>query len=242
MNPVKKTILLAESVWASKTVHLLPEPPGERAGLVPAPDGSTENPIRLVAVGDSLIAGSGVDDQSEALTPLIAERVAALAERPVYWQTHAKLGATMRRVRHRFLPEVEAGADILVVCAGSNDILARRSRAEWIDDLNGALDEAERLGRRVVVMSSGQPHHSPKLPTLLKKEIAKRIDAQTEDSARICAERSMAFIDVAHFERIDGFWASDGFHPSKRGYEQAADLVVAATRENWYGVSASHRS
>lgn len=78
MNPIKKTILLTQALWAKHTVRLAPEPPGRRSGVVlpssPIAEAAAE-PLRLVAVGDSLVAGSGVDNQSDALTPRIAQKI-----------------------------------------------------------------------------------------------------------------------------------------------------------------------
>ena len=51
---------------------------------------------------------------------------------------------------------------------------------------------------------------------------------QTEASAAICARRGIPFVDVAHCDLNEGFWAADGFHPSAAGYEMAADMVAAA--------------
>lgn len=257
MNSMKKVILLAEVAIASRRVHLLPEPAGERFGtVIPANmrisgeevnamrnlesgfaqhvDEDNNNAeashgvLRFVAVGDSLVAGSGVVSQSESLTPRICQKIADRTGIKVRWETHAKLGSTMRRVRYRFLEEFDSPVDILFVCAGSNDIMARRTRDEWVAELNAVLDIAQHKATHVVLCSSGQPHHSPKLPRMLRHELASRIDIQTEDSARICRERGVDYVDVAHAELFDGFWESDGFHPSAAGYEFAANQVVSS--------------
>lgn len=101
MNPARKTLLLSQALWAKYTVRLAPEAPGERHGIVSSssfiPEASAR-PLRLVAIGDSLVAGSGVEHQDLALTPRIAQKIANTVNRPVQWETHAKLGSTMRRV------------------------------------------------------------------------------------------------------------------------------------------------
>lgn len=70
VNPVKRTILLAQAAWAARTVRLAPEPEGERSGIARERLGATLSEyLRLVAVGDSLVAGSGASSQATALTP-----------------------------------------------------------------------------------------------------------------------------------------------------------------------------
>ena len=84
MNPVKRTILLAQAAWAARTVRLAPEPEGECSGIARERLGATLSEyLRLVAVGDSLVAGSGASSQATALTPRIADRVAAATGAPV---------------------------------------------------------------------------------------------------------------------------------------------------------------
>ena len=234
---LRRSLAVAEAALARRTVRLAPEPPGEREGVV-TPDGTTapagsgavrgsSAPLRLAAVGDSLVAGSGVQAQDQALVPRIARLVAAGAGRDVEWVTHARLGATMRRVRYRFLPEVD-DADVLFVCAGSNDLMARRSLEEWTEDLDAVLDGAVRRGRHVVACSSGQLYRSPALMATLRSVLREWTDIQTEASAAICARRGIPFVDVAHCDLDEGFWADDGFHPSAAGYEMAAGMVARA--------------
>ncbi|MCI1662144.1 MAG: SGNH/GDSL hydrolase family protein [Actinomyces sp.] len=232
VNVVEHAVITAEALWAQRHVSLAPEPPGERSGMAgstdPAGADTPGTPMRLVAVGDSLVAGCGVGNQAEALVPRIARLLAESAGTPVQWEAHGRLGATMRRVRYRLLPEVAGTPDILFVCAGSNDIMARRSRGEWVEDLTVVLEQASRMARRVVLCSSGQPHRSPALPPLLRRELGRRIDAQTADSEQICQRLGVGFVDVAHAELIPGFWASDRFHPGAAGYEFAAGKVAEA--------------
>lgn len=134
-----------EGMWAKGRVKLAPEPKGKRFGLfdakgravdVEAPigfdwkDADGVKPIRAVMVGDSLVAGCGVDGQSKGIMPLLAARVAKRTGRPVAWRTVGKLGATARRVRYRMIGDINDRQDALIVCVGSNDMLTGRSVRE----------------------------------------------------------------------------------------------------------------
>ena len=241
VNPLRRSLVLAEAAWAQRTVRLAPEPPGVRRGTVqpgampdpatgrvPASDAVPDDALHLVAIGDSLVAGCGTDHQTAGLTPRIARRLASVVDRPVNWATHARLGATMRRVRYRFLPEVAGHPDVLFISAASNDLMARRTRTEWLDDLTAVLDDAQERADHVILCSAGQLYRSRALGRALRAEVRRRTDAQTEDSKAVCAERGVDYVDVAHCELNEGFWADDRFHPSALGYEMAAGLVVDA--------------
>lgn len=134
-----------EGMWPKGRVKLAPEPKGKRFGLfgakgramdIEAPidsdwkDADGVKPIRAVMVGDSLVAGCGVDDQSKGIMPLLAARVAKRTGRPVAWRTVDKLGATARRVRYRMIGDINDRPDALIVCVGSNDMLTGRSVRE----------------------------------------------------------------------------------------------------------------
>ena len=238
----ERPVALGEAVMAKHTVHLAPEPEGERQGMVlpPHTDGvgavvdDADHPISLVAIGDSLTVGCGVANQSEGLVPDMARSLARITRRPVAWQTHGKLGATMRRVRFRLLPEVSVKPDLLVLCAGSNDLMARRSEREWRDDLTVAIDEAGELSEHVVVISSGQVYRSPALGRTLRKAILDMTERQTAVSRSICASRGVPFVDMTHYDTglDDGrFCASDNFHPSRECYQLLADGVLAQVGE-----------
>ncbi|MFD1102563.1 SGNH/GDSL hydrolase family protein, partial [Schaalia naturae] len=63
VNVVEHAVITAEALWARRHVSLAPEPPGERSGMAgsvdPAGAGGPGTPVRMVAVGDSLVAGCG---------------------------------------------------------------------------------------------------------------------------------------------------------------------------------------
>lgn len=143
---MRKTLLLSQALWAKYTVRLASEAPGERHGIVSpssfVPEASAR-PLRLVAIGDSLVAGSGVEHQDLALTPRIAQKIANTVKRPVQWETHAKLGSTMRRVRYRFLREASGHIDILFICA----LLASRTIPRNCLRCSDVSSRAELIGR-----------------------------------------------------------------------------------------------
>lgn len=234
----QKPIALTEGLVAQHTVKLAPEPEGAREGTIRPPKADAAagtRPITLVTVGDSLTVGCGVERQADGLVPDIARAIAGITGRSVNWRTYGRLGATMRRARFRLLPKVEGHPDLLVLCAGSNDLMARRSEQEWRADLSAAIDEAKALSRHVVVISSGQVYRSPALGRTLRQAILDMTDRQTAVSKAICAREQVTFVDMTHHDTgltDEEFWAYDRFHPSKRCYQLLADGVVERIGED----------
>lgn len=72
----------------------------------------------------------GVDGQSKGIMPLLAARRQAYPVGRWHRRTVGKLGATARRVRYRMIGDINDRPDVLIVCVGSNDMLAGRSVRE----------------------------------------------------------------------------------------------------------------
>lgn len=235
MNPA----VLVEAWWSKHHVKLAAEPAGERHGVCSVSNRSDHNPpdprpLILVAVGDSMSVACGVTDQGQGFIPDIAQALAGRLDRPVQWSTHGRLGATIRRVRYRLLPEIQEHADLLVICAGSNDIMANRSWEEWRTDLSATVATAKTKADRVLVLSSGQLYRDPALGRALRTEIERRIDIQTTISKEVCTSAGVTYVDATHddvgTDRED-FWGIDHFHPGREGYRRMADCVVSKLPE-----------
>lgn len=233
MRLTQRALLLSEAFIAQRRVHLAPEPEGPRSGIANPADCNNATPVTMLVLGDSMVAGCGVTSTTESMVPNIAHGMSERLHRPVQWELNGKLGATMRRVRYRMLPELSAGdneqSDVLVVCAGSNDLMAQRSLEEWKTDLTEVVKSAKEKARSVVVLSSGQLYKSPSLGHSLRREVEHRTDAQTEMSKRVCKQYGVTYIDLTHEPlraETQEFWASDHFHPSGLGYTLIAEAVV----------------
>ena len=84
-------------------------------------------PFRLLAIGDSIIAGVGATDLSKAL---VGRTAAALAESKncrVSWQALGVSGYDSTRVLEHLVPELPSVAlDYMILSVGVNDITGRR--------------------------------------------------------------------------------------------------------------------
>ncbi|MBB2954737.1 lysophospholipase L1-like esterase [Bifidobacterium commune] len=227
-----------EAIWAKRTVNLAEPPVGEPSGTETFTGDDTGKATRLPAltmctVGDSMVAGCGTDDQQEGLVPNLAKGFAQSLKRDVKWEAHGKLGATMRRVRYRMLPELLSTGnryDFFMICAGSNDIMANRTLDEWRDDLSGVLEQSQLLSDYVVVLGPGQMQHEPSLGRVLRRALEHEMDEQALESQRVCDEYNVSYVNMVHEDvHADepGFFSFDRFHPSAEGYRYMAQGVVA---------------
>ena len=92
------------------SVPKLPEAKGT-AGKVEAGG----QPLRLITIGESTIAGVGVATHEEGFTGALAKELAAKIGRTVEWNVYAKSGYTVQRMTDRLIPKItEKQADFKV--------------------------------------------------------------------------------------------------------------------------------
>ena len=267
----------AEAGWAKKHITLAEEPQGMRHGIQVG-DGAdpTARPIRMLAVGDSMIAGCGTSDQSMGLIPQIADLMSQRLGVPVEWRTDAKLGATIRRVRYRQLAKLEPSSssestvsenttaadttvgatahepahepvkqspinechdfDVIVIGAGSNDIMARRKTEEWSEELGECIRIAKRHASHVAVLSCGQLFAIPSLGKALRADLERLCNEQEAASQAVCDAAGAVYLDMIHEELHSDyfwFWCGDRFHPSAEGYRVLAHHCTDAMPKEW---------
>jgi lysophospholipase L1-like esterase len=112
------TTLAAEVVAARRHRFLSAETPLEISGTIGPEDGE---PLTLVVLGDSSVAGVGADAAEDTLTYGVAK---ALSDRyRVSLHALGVSGSRLADVITTQLPQLEGlGADIVLVCVGTNDV------------------------------------------------------------------------------------------------------------------------
>lgn len=190
--------------------------------LAPCPDVRETVPgqgpaLRLGLVGDSIIAGVGVQNQREGFSGRLAHHLAELTGRPVEWCTRGCNGARARDLKHLELPE-DFQPELVVVSVGVNDVLNLTSRNAFRRRLGGL---AHRYSVPLVLAGIPDFNSFPSLPRPLKDTLAWR--GRTLEAAVPPPWR------VFRFERQlrrDEFSADD-FHPGALGCDAWARELAA---------------
>jgi lysophospholipase L1-like esterase len=198
-------------------------------GLVPGQGAA----IRVLAVGESTVAGVGLAHGEETVAATTARALARLTRRPVAWQGHGLSGATVSDAAQRLLPRVAAEpADLLIIAFGVNDTIAYRSPTAFADDL-AALATAvrARVGEAAVVITGVAPLACfPALPWPLRTILNWR-SAALQEAAEGLAGRLPRLV-VERFSEPFGphLFAVDGFHPNTQAHalwgEESAALAL----------------
>lgn len=182
--------------------------------------------MRLIFIGDSIVAGSG-DDECRGWVGRVssASRRAGVDLTPynlgIGGHTAADVLARWEReVTLRLNPEIE---NRLVIQVGVNDARdgVERPQGESARDLESFIEGARGIGLEPLVVGP--------IPTAQEEE-SERIGALSSRFASLCVERKAAFIEVHAALRDNGTFlaslASDGYHPDADGYAEIAQVVL----------------
>jgi lysophospholipase L1-like esterase len=223
-------LLIVEALVARKIVG---RPHGMHG---PASDGIyggfTGRPIRLVMLGDSTSIGLGLATPEETPGVLIAKGLAAVAKRPVWLDVFGKSGAASADLHEQVDAALEVDPDVAVIFIGANDVTTQTRPAEAVRHLATAVRRLRESGAQVVVgtcpdLGTIRPIAQP-LRWVTRRWSRQLAAAQTVAVVE-AGGRTVAFADLLgpQFETFPGeMFGPDRYHPSARGYQQAAYAVL----------------
>jgi len=175
-----------------------------------------EGQIHVAAVGDSITAGSPWDDDPAVGWPAAA----AAADPRLVFTVRAVYGKRTDEIA-AWVDEAAAGAEILVVQGGINDIAQGRPVADAAANLGAMVRRGQELGLRVVVAdvlpwNNGWPGAEAPIRELnaLIATLGVRVLAFHE-----------TLEDPERPGRMREEWTSDGDHPSVEGYRRLGELA-----------------
>lgn len=221
-------LLLLQGKRVRQRTPELPEPPGDREGMVGEGPG-----IRLLVLGDSAAAGVGAPSQEKALCGRI---VTALAPHwRVQYRVVAKTGATTAStIEHlETLPAFRTGA--VVTSLGVNEVTGDVGVAEFLAAQRRLHDLLrEKFAAKYILVSGLPPMGSfTALPQPLRWYLGRRAHEMDEALAAALPDgRGAHYLPLYRMmERAQ--LASDGFHPGPSAYASwgaaVASRIVAAT-------------
>jgi lysophospholipase L1-like esterase len=225
------SIALLPVAWAQgratrRRVPRLPPAKPPHHGLVPG----IGEPIRLVAIGESPVAGIGLSSSDETVAAATARALARVTGKPIVWRAHGLSGATVRDALERVLPRVAPEpADLLIVAFGVNDATAYRSPARFADDLAALVTAARsRVGDAAVIIGGVASLCSfPALPWPLRNILGWRSVALQAAADRLTGRLPRLVVERFSVPLGPDLFASDGFHPNLKAHTLWGEEIAA---------------
>jgi lysophospholipase L1-like esterase len=228
------------ALYTRMTALRLPEAAGPQQGLA-----GVQQPgmaLRLLLVGESPVAGVGVDFQQQALAGQLAEALAQDLGRPVAWRALGENGITAPQACVRLLPALEAEAhDLVLLVFGVNDSTRLSALSSWgaaIRQLGLTLAAG---GCRVAFTAPPPIERFTALPWLLRQLLGWRARLLDTRLRQMCAENGVLYLRPG-LEFSADYLAVDGYHPSLLGYRVWAKALARQLSEacEWLPATDAH--
>ncbi|RZV34758.1 MAG: SGNH/GDSL hydrolase family protein [Chromatiales bacterium] len=188
-------------------------------------------PFRLLAVGDSIVAGVGATTLSRALVGQTAEALAVSLESRISWHALGASGYNSDKVLDRLIPELpDVAFDYVIVSVGVNDITGLTTLRRWRQNLSLLLEALRSHSPNAIIALAGMPplHNFPLLPQPLRATLGLRARS-FDDIARSLAGTHPGTVHVpVEFEPDPRKFSPDGYHPSEESYAEYGRSMAGA--------------
>jgi lysophospholipase L1-like esterase len=200
---------------------------GEDVGVC----GSDPPRLRILAIGDSIVAGVGAGTMDGALAGATAQALSQRLATGVAWRASGRIGAGVDTVHSQLLPQVpDESYDAVVVSVGVNDITGLYRSGRWAESLGACLDALRQRFPDATILLAGMPplEGFPLLPVPLRWLFGLR--GRTFDALarrEVAGHCNMLFVPL-DFDPSPEKFAADGFHPSRASYAEFGEALSAA--------------
>ncbi|KQT93824.1 GDSL family lipase [Marmoricola sp. Leaf446] len=188
--------------------------------------------LRLALLGDSSAAGYGVRTVEETPGAWLGSGVAERADRRVHLREYAKVGAQSSGLDNQVTAALSASPDVAIIYIGANDVTHAVLPSASVRHLSAAVRRLTEAGTAVVVGTCPDLGTIQPLPPPLR-QVARIWSRQLAAAQTIAVVEaggrtvSLASILGEEFAAAPALlFGPDRFHPSARGYESMARVMV----------------
>jgi lysophospholipase L1-like esterase len=222
-----------------KNIPKLPEAEGIE-GFSKCSENATRT-VKMLAIGESTIAGVGVKTHQEGFTGTLANSLAKQLEVNVDWKVYARSGYTVKRVIHKIIPKItEANIDLLVIGIGGNDAFTLNKPERWKQEATTLITTLKnKFPNAPIVFCSMPPiKEFPAFTSLIKSTVGNLVEILGEELNEVVKGFDNVYyhneiITLKTWNNKFGLkkaasdYFSDGMHPSKFAYQTWAKDVAA---------------
>lgn len=218
--------LVPQALYVRKTAPRFPP-----AGGPPAGESGDGEERRLLAIGDSIVAGVGASELSKALVGQTAVALAESLDCRVSWQALGVSGYNSTKILDRLVPRLpDTAADYIVLSVGVNDITSLTTLPKWRRNLSLLLAQLHAHSPRATIAVAGMPplHTFPLIPQPLRAVFGLRGRSFEDSTKQVVIGRQGVVHVPLEFDPHPGRFADDGYHPSEDSYVEFGRHMAAA--------------
>lgn len=200
----------------------------------------TGAPLRLITLGESTIAGIGVETHTKGFSGTLAKALSDQLGKAVAWKVYAKSGYTAARVTEKLIPNIEEEQlDLIVIGLGANDAFHLKAPWRWRRDIRALITALrERFPTTLLVFINMPPIRSfPAFTPLIQRVVGNHVELLGQSLKQVVQPLPNVFyysrvITLEDWRDRLGVTAppsdffSDGVHPSELTYQVWAQDVA----------------
>lgn len=190
----------------------LPEATGNKSGAC-----GLGEPLHLLAMGDSIIAGVGTGTVERSLPVQFAAALARRSACRVTWHVMGANGADISDLRKRLQQVRHAQkADVVLISIGVNNVTGLASKNYWKTQINTLTMELRSKWPKATVIFAGLPQMSkfPLPPQPLRFVLGLRASEFDAISAKLLDSMPGMLHVPTEIDPAQHSFCEDGFHPS----------------------------
>ena len=216
--------LYAQGKFVRYKVGRLPDAEGEIIGKF----GESDEAVKIIALGESTVAGVGAKNHGEALTGQFAKHLSAKLNKTVHWHAIGESGINVEGTLERLVPNLpEENPDLILVALGGNDVFELSSPKKWRRNMSKLLGTLREKHPNTTILLANVPmvRDFIAMPNPLRyvlSRLAKLHHFNLQDLAAN-VENVYYYDDI---KRVTDDFFSDGIHPSSYGYDIWAESMV----------------
>jgi lysophospholipase L1-like esterase len=219
-------------------VPQLPEAEGKTGQCIV--NNQSANDLKVIFIGESTIAGVGVQTHEEGFAGAFAKTFSRFIEKNVIWKVYARSGYTAKSVHRKLLPKItEKQADLIVVGLGGNDAFTLNKPSNWSKDIRAIIESLQQIYPQTRIVFCNMPpiKEFPAFTSLIKFTIGNLVELLGEELEKVVKDYENVYyyneiISVRQWKsryQIEGDQSkffSDGVHPSKLTYQTWGKAVA----------------
>jgi lysophospholipase L1-like esterase len=200
----------------------------------------SDTELKVIFIGESSIAGVGVDSHEEGFAGTFAKELANNLDANVHWEVYAKSGYTMKKIADEIVPGIpDESADLIVIGLGANDAFTLNNPWTWRWQAAKLIfDLKEKFGDVPIVFANMPPiKEFPAFTFLIKLIIGNLVEILGKELVPLMEQHNGVYYDSrkitvkewkGKIEGVDDVTAffSDGVHPSKLTYRLWAENLA----------------
>lgn len=192
-----------------------------------------ESTLNIICIGESTIAGVGVQTHEEGFAGTFATELSSLLNINVKWKVYARSGYTAKRVNEIIVPQImESQVDLIVIGLGGNDAFTLNRPSRWRIEIRSLIESLKSKFPGTIIVFCNMPpiKEFPAFTSLMKFTLGNLVEILGGELQNIVGD----FEDVYYFGDNITFqgWInkyqlnvtkedffSDGVHPSRLTYQ-----------------------